>query len=828
MSDVGLKIVVGADISAVTDGMKVASVNVAQFGDAAAKAFDEVAASSDALQKVNSLIDQLAAEALGAGQQMEEGFSEPLKSIAQLEAEIESLQNQLNNATDFDAIKKLDADLKKAQLSLSNFKVVAGLNQIKPAAAAATDGVNKLKDASNAGANTLTSFNRVIQDSAFGFIGIQNNITELPNSFRALSAAAKESGQSIGKVLLSSLLGPAGIGTAISVITSALTFASVGFSAWTRGFTSSSEASKKAAGHLSEYEKLVQSVGQEVGQSAGRITTLVNALQSDTLNTAQRKKALDELKQQNQEFFGALKEEKGLINGLQAAYDSYLDRIKAIATAKAIESQLTKLFDKKLELELSIDPKFKAATSSDTQKLIGALQKQLNKLGGKATAEELALPLDKVNDNLRKRLDLQTRINKLKSANIFDLSGTTDEIADLERQIAGLVELQKSIGNFSITGSTDKQKKDQDTLQKQLSLLEKIRDAAKEFQGKLFDLKDLDAATDKLAALEQQVGDLKLKIALRDAKKSGLPADEIARLSEAIKEDTQKRLNEAFEKEALLLEFNSKLKLSNISRLDTTEIAGHSFTTKEKLTIKLDGEKLKFDIKDIPVDVTDLQGKIAKATGLDKKIPIPTLFELDIRMFGLKEAKLKQAIRDINTQLKEQLKGIFEGGLGDVFAGLGEGLGEAIASSDFGSALQKAAQNILSIVGNVMQQLGRALIGAAIKIKLLKETFEKWAIANPALAIIAGIGLVAAGAALKNIKFDGPKFADGGIVSSPLIGQIGEQHRPEVIMPLDRLPQLFKQFGGDFGGGMQLVPIINNEGLYLAVKRGERSAGRKF
>jgi len=96
------------------------------------------------------------------------------------------------------------------------------------------------------------------------------------------------------------------------------------------------------------------------------------------------------------------------------------------------------------------------------------------------------------------------------------------------------------------------------------------------------------------------------------------------------------------------------------------------------------------------------------------------------------------------------------------------------------------------------------------------------------LAVIAGIGLVALGGALKNAKFEGPKFGDGGIASSPVIGQIGERFRPEVIMPLDRLPQLFKQFGGNSDGGTQLIPIINNEGLFLAMKRGERSAGRKF
>jgi cell division septum initiation protein DivIVA len=797
MGNEGLKIVIGADISAVTSELKVASSNVAQFGDTASKSFDEVAASAAALERLSEFIEKIGAEALGAGQQLEEAFQEPIKSIGQLEAEIESLEKELSSATDFAALKRLNDQIKVTQTQLNNLKVVgfeSTLGKINPTATNAAKGIDKVTGSSKAAGAALTDINRVIQDSAFGFVGIQNNITELPGKFRALSAAAKESGQSVGKVLLSTLLGPAGIGTAISVITSALTFASVGFSAWTRGFTSSSDAAKKASATLDEYQKLLQSVGGEVGQSASRITTLVNALQSDSLNTSQRKKALEELKQQNQEFFGALSEEKGLINGLQAAYDGYLDRIKAIATAKAIESQLTKLFDKKLELELNIDPKFNAAVSKDTQKLIGDLTKQLNKLGGAPDISE-GNDLSKINDNLRERLKLQTRIAKLRSANIVDLSGTRQEIEQIELQIKGLSELQKLTGNFSVTGAGGKGKKDEDFLKKQLDLLEKIRDAAKSFQGQLFDLKDIDAATDKLAALEQQVGDLKLQIALRDAKKAGLPAAEIERLKDAIKQDTQKRLNEAFEKEALLLEFSTKLKFSQVIR---AEIPGN------------------------------IDSQIAKATGLDKKIPVITLHEARIKILGSKLTAEIEGKEQILANLNKQVESIFEGGLNDAFSTIGESVGEALASGDIAGGLKKAAQNILGILGDVMQQLGKAVISAAIKIELLKKTLKAWAINNPALAIIAGIGLVAAGAALKNIKFDGPKFADGGIVSGPMIGQVGERFRPEVIIPLDRLPQLFKQFGSDGGGGTQLIPIINNEGLYLAMKRGERSAGRKF
>lgn len=817
MATEGLKIVIGADISAVTSELKVASSSVSQFGNTASKAFDEVAASASALDRLSEFIDKLGAEALGTGQQMETAFQEPIKSIAQLEAEIESLEKELSSATDFATLKRVNEQIKQTQTQLNNLKVVgfeSTLGKINPAATGAANGLSKVKDSSKAAGAALTDVNRIIQDSAFGFVGIQNNITQLPQSFRALSAAAKESGQSVSKVLLTTLMGPAGIGTVLSVITSALTFASVGFSAWTRGFTSSSDAAKKASAALDEYQKLVQSVSGEVGQSASRITTLVNALQSGDLNTAQRRKALDELKQQNQEFFGSLKEESGLITGLQAAYDGYLERIKAIATAKAIESQLTKLFDKKLQLELNIDPKFTAATSATTQREIGKLTDQLNRLGGAVDISQNN-DLTKLNDNLRERLSLQTRIARLRSANIVDLSGTRQEIEQIELQIKGLSDLQKFTGNFSITGKEGTKKNDEDFLKKQLDLIEKIRDAAKEFQGKLFDLKDIDEATDRLASLEQLVGNLKLKIALRDAQKAKLPGDEIERLKDAIKLDTQKRLGEAFLKEALLLEHSPKLKFNQPIKVEIPNNINF-FTTNTGTS--------DFNFNDA----------VSKATGLDKKIPVITIQEARIKLLKTKIndkltlGQLVNQIEELNKSLKDQIRGIFEGGLSDVFAGLGEGFGEAIATADFGGALKKAAEGIINIVGNVMQQLGRALITAAIKIKLLKDTFEKWAIKNPALAILAGIGLVAAGAALKNIKFDGPKFAEGGIVSGPMIGQVGERFRPEVILPLDRLPQLFKQFGGDTGGGTQLIPIINNEGLYLAMKRGERSAGRKF
>lgn len=550
----------------------------------------------------------------------------------------------------------------------------------------------------------------------------------------------------------------------------ALPLAIAGISKLIEHFTELSDKEKQLK---KDHEKLKSAEGEifaNVGKEASQVTVLVDVLNSETETRKRKNEALKELQKLAPDNFSNLKLEGDTVKGLTTAYNEYLQNLRNVVAVKVLQTRLEQLLEQQLR---------KQGTTATGIARLGTIE------GEKEQLQRLREEYKKTGDPYTlHQIDLLTQSLK---ANDNALDSIGKQIEQVNDQIKGLT--------TGVTLHKEATKKDGDELSKQLALLEKIRDAAKDFQGKLFDLKDIDAATDKLAALEQQVGDLKLKIAIRDAKKAGLPAEEIVRLSDAIKADTQKRLSEAFQKEALLLEFSPKLKFSQVIRAQ------------------------------IP---TDIDSEVAKATGLDKKIPVITLHEARVKILGSKITAQIEGREHIIDELNKQISGIFEGGLNDALSGIGEAFGEALASSDFGAGLKKAAENILGVVGNVMQQLGKAVIAAAIKIKLLKETLEKWAIANPGLAILAGIGLIAAGAALKNIKFDGPKFAEGGIATGPVIGQVGERFRPEVILPLDRLPQLFKQIGGDIGGGMQLIPIINNEGLYLAMKRGERSAGRKF
>lgn len=671
------------------------------------------------------------------------------KNLTELKSRIKEITFELGSTKDPIAIVNLNRELKETEAEIRKIK---SLGPIIPPDAAR--GVNQATQAT-------TNFGRVLQDLPFGFVGISNNLNPLLESFQRLRTETG-SGKAALQALGSSLIGGGGIGLALSAVTAVLTFATAGFGAWSRGLSNSSSATKKATSDIDELAQITKSVADDVGKSASRVTTLFNALTSGTLNTAQRKKALDELKQQNQEFFGGLKEEHGIIEGLQIAYDGYLQRLRSIATAKALESQLAKLFDKRLSLELSIDPQFKAATSSDTQKLIGSLTKELNKLGGKATEAELALPMDKVNDNLRKRLDLQLRINKLRSANVFDEdSATTKEIENIDRQIAGLTELQKSTANFQVTGAASN-KKEEDALKKRLEALERLKKATEDMT--------------ELVGIQESIFNLQVKIAIRDQGKNHVTDKELQQQIRGF----QKELNTAFLNQALELELSPKAVFSPVS------------------------------LAEIPKEVTD---KISKATG-NEKITI-TLHNVRVRFLGAKTTKLIEDTEAINTQLSKEINDSLANLQIDLAGTLGETLGEAFASAvqggDLTEALHNGARQLLSVLGTTMQQIGKYVIGAAIKIQLLKKTLENWAIKNPAIAILAGIGLVAAGAALKNATFQGPKFAQGGIVTSPTIGMIGEAGK-EAIIPLNRLPEMI---GSNKGTTVVLNSRLGIEGRKL-------------
>ena len=158
-----------------------------------------------------------------------------------------------------------------------------------------------------------------------------------------------------------------------------------------------------------------------------------------------------------------------------------------------------------------------------------------------------------------------------------------------------------------------------------------------------------------------------------------------------------------------------------------------------------------------------------------------------------------------------------------VIVNFAETMGKAIAG-ELGNA-QDFFQGFASALVDFLSQFGKLLIAEGIAIEAAKAAIK---IGDGATAIIAGAALVASAAALKAFQNKGiPAFADGGIVSGPTLGLIGEypgaRTNPEVIAPLDKLQSMINT---GQGGNFVAQTKFDGRDLWLAVNRYEKDKAR--
>ena len=134
---------------------------------------------------------------------------------------------------------KAGASLNKAGSGVTDFsnKATAGFSKVN---AAATKMGSTVTAGSNTAGQSLINLGRIAQDAPFGFIGIQNNINPLLESFQRLKVETGSTSAAF-KSLAAGMVGGAGIGLAVSVVTGALTLLAQ------NGFFSSKKAANEAA-----------------------------------------------------------------------------------------------------------------------------------------------------------------------------------------------------------------------------------------------------------------------------------------------------------------------------------------------------------------------------------------------------------------------------------------------------------------------------------------------------------------------------------------------------------------------------------------------------
>ncbi len=179
-----------------------------------------------------------------------------------------------------------------------------------------------------------------------------------------------------------------------------------------------------------------------------------------------------------------------------------------------------------------------------------------------------------------------------------------------------------------------------------------------------------------------------------------------------------------------------------------------------------------------------------------------TMSDYEQRMTSAMEG-VNQAFNNLSAQGLEAFGQL----LGDIMTG------QVDSFQDFGKRLLQA-------VAAFMKSFGQALIATATASKAFKELL----IAHPVAAIAAGVALVAGSAVINNMLETGPNvtaFADGGIVSGPTLGLMGEypgaSTNPEVIAPLDKLKSLMKP--SDSGSGFIASTHVSGRDLAIVLNR---------
>ena len=146
----------------------------------------------------------------------------------------------------------------------------------------------------------------------------------------------------------------------------------------------------------------------------------------------------------------------------------------------------------------------------------------------------------------------------------------------------------------------------------------------------------------------------------------------------------------------------------------------------------------------------------------------------------------------------------------------GTQIGNLISGGEF------SLDGFLGMIASALIQIGTHLVMVSKLFLAVKALFASNGLLAP-FAIPIGIAAIAAGVALNNSlskKQNVKAFANGGIVSGPTMGLIGEypgaKSNPEVVAPLDKLKDMI---GGQGGGSF----ILKGQDLVLAMNRSESS-----
>jgi len=639
----------------------------------------------------------------------------------------------------------------------------AKLQETKSAAKGAEGAIGGTSANIKKSSQSWQSLSLVVQDLPYGFRGIQNNLPALVGSFAAAT-------------------GPIYFGfSALIAITTAYEKEIVQL---IYGIDAAALANKK----------MNEAVAQNIGQAKSQIAvdqSLLTIINDTTKSTNQRTRALNELKEKykgNLELQSLdITDGTKLVGVYNKISDALLRKARAQAYATLIAEEEAKIF------------KLQNQEGADVVKSLGFVKTSIAVLS--AGTAGLAASTNVVTDAFSLQAKEISQAEKNITLYKKQLNETT--AAQIENNDASSLDNSNAAKDPKSTVS----KSNENLAQEQFNFYKDNIFEAQKYFNELNNIQKINAlmeatikgaSTDELLVIQQTY----------EQKALNFEKEHQSKVFEVLHQGQQlnKKLAEDYNKERI--DGQVKFTQTYIKSLDAQLRA-----------------ELRLHKGNVNLQQEDIKGKISylKFAQVFAAGNVKATEEINAALLRLNSTLTGVGTNWANTA--NRIVSISNDFLANSFVSLGETLGKVLG----GEKVQPFVA-LAGILADALTQLGQALISFAI---LEGAAFE--ALKNPAswpIALAAGLAAVAAGQFLKsklNAKSDGGsgggpmRFADGGIISGPTMGLMGEYpgaaSNPEVVAPLDKLKDMIGGGGGTF--------VLRGQDLLLSVNRAQKASNLK-
>ena len=625
-----------------------------------------------------------------------------------------------------------------------------------------------------------TNFALILQDLPYGFRGIQNNLPAVIGGFAGMT----------GPIYLAS-----------SAIIALFTALDSGLIKFGNAIKLTTNYSKEAA--------------NTYASESVQLESLYRVSQNVTVSMDDRIKAAELLKKEYPALLGFYSAEDIALGKAVESYDKLREAVWAYAKVKAAEQVLIELGAKQNEITIKKNKIVADQKQRDIKGLTAVnylmynnltLTEQFYKFVNDLPKNGAFGPIVNSLQEMQKSTDLLNGVNQEQEK----LNDTAKEYQDI---IDNNILLSKLFKDVQKPGP--KEKLNQDT-----SLLDRLKKEQKLYKdnlGMFYHYGSLIIKEEERLAIERANFE---KASAEEIKniKSGFYSDLIvnqqefgrAIMSEAEKntkayEDIEKKIGEIIVKNRediadALIKINSDINKENIKGV-TDELGVTLSATKRNYRAQKEAYEMA---------IAKLKEKKAAldAAGIATTGYADAIANLENKMSGLV---------DPLEELNQKLQGVFDQFKIDLLVGFGEAIGDMADGGDFD------VTRLGTIIADALINIGKAMISYGIMMTAAMEAIKSL---NPGVAIAGGILAVAAGSFLKSklAQQKTTKFANGGIVSGPTMGLVGEypgaKSNPEVIAPLDKLKSMI---GGGNGGTF----VLRGQDLLLATNRAQKASNLK-